>query len=159
PEDLLLRDRVLFLHVRKDGRLYEVALVERAAGDPAAAAFGFAALLASDPDVAQHRLHLRLIDARADIDSRLHAIAHLQLPGALHHGGHEALVDGVLDDGAAGGGALLPGREEGCVDDVLHGGAEVRIGQHDGRILAAHFELNAQPPPGRFSVQPVADLA
>ena len=33
------------------------------------------------------------------------------------------------------------------------------VGQHDGRILAAHLELNAQAALGGFGVQPVADLA
>ena len=36
---------------------------------------------------------------------------------------------------------------------------EIGVGQHDGGILAAHFELDAQPALGSLAVQPVADLA
>ena len=74
----------------------------------------------------------------------LHAVADLQFPRALHHGRDEPIVDRVFHDGAAGGGALLAGGEEGGVDHVLDGRVEVGVGQHDGRVLAAHLELDAQ---------------
>lgn len=36
---------------------------------------------------------------------------------------------------------------------------EVGIGEHDRRILAAHFELDAQTTLAGFAVEPVADFA
>ena len=143
----------------EDRGLDEVALGERALGEPAAAARRLAAFLAADLDVAQHGLHLRLVDAGADLDAGLHAVADLELAGALHHGGDEPVVDGVFHDGAAGGGAFLAGGEERGVDHVLHGGVEIGVGQHDGGVLAAHFELDAQAALAGLGVQPVADLA
>ena len=107
----------------------------------------------------QHGLQLRPDRRRADIDARLHAVADLQLPGALHHGRDELVVDRVLHDGAAGGGAFLSGGEERGIHHVLDRGVEVGVGQHDGRVLAAHLELDAQPALRRLLVQPVADLA
>ena len=62
---------------------------------------------------------LALIDRRADVDARLHAVADFELLGALDQRVHELVVDAVFDNGAAGGGALLAGGEEGGVDDVL----------------------------------------
>ena len=120
---------------------------------------GSPAFLAPDFDIAQHGLHLRLVDARPDVDARLHAVADLQLSRALHHGGDEPVVDRVFHNRAAGRGALLPRREERRVDHVLHRGVEIGIGQHDRRILAAHFQLNAQAALAGLAVQPVADLA
>jgi hypothetical protein len=89
----------------------------------------------------------------------LHAVADLEFARALHDGIQEAVVNGIFHDDAAGGGAFLAGGEERGVHGVLDGGVEVGIGQHDGGILAAHFQLNAQAAFGGFGMQPVADLA
>ena len=101
----------------------------------------------------------RLVDRGADVNALLHAIADLELPGTLHQRGHETIVDGLLDDHAAGGGALLPGGEEGGVDTLLDGGVEVGVGENDGGVLPAHLQLNAQAALAGFGVEPVADLA
>src|ERR1019366_8083809 len=119
----------------------EVAVGQRAFGEAAASAGGFSAFLAGHLDVAENGLPVRPIDAGADVDTRLHAVADLEFAGALHHGGDKLIVDGVFHNGAAGGGALLAGGEEGAVDHVFHRGVEIGVSQHDGRILAAHFEL------------------
>jgi hypothetical protein len=65
----------------------------------------------------------------------------------------------ILHDGPAGGGAFLAGGEERGVNGVFDSGVEIGIGQHDGGILASHFQLNAQTAFGGFGMQPVADLA
>ena len=134
--------------------LDKVPVGQRAFGKPAPAAQRLARFLARDFDVAEHGIHLRLVYAGADVDAGLHAVADLQFARALHHRGHETIVDGVFHDGAAGRGAFLPGGEERRVDHVFHGGVEIRVGQYDGRVLAAHFELDAQPPFGCLRVQP-----
>jgi hypothetical protein len=72
--------------------------------------------------------------------------------------GDEPVVDGIFNYRAAGGGAFLTGGKEGRVHHVLDGGREVGVGEHNGRILAAHFELDTQAPFGSLAVQPVADL-
>ena len=53
----------------------------------------------------------------------------------------EAPVDRLLDDQARRGRAALAGREIGAVDRAFDRGLEVGVGEHDERILAAHFEL------------------
>src|ERR1035438_7291999 len=98
-----------FFDAGEDRGLDEVAVRERAFGETPAAAQWLAALLAADLDVAQVGFHLPLVDARADVDAGLDSVTHLELSGALYDSGYEAIVDGVLDDGAAGGGAFLAG--------------------------------------------------
>src|ERR1035441_9260211 len=148
-----------FFDAGEDRGLDEVAVRERAFGETPAAAQWLAALLAADLDVAQVGFHLPLVDARADVDAGLHAVANFELLRALDHGGDEAIVDGVLDNGAAGGGAFLAGGKERGVDHVFHGGSEVRVGQDDGGILAAHFELDAEMARGSLLVKPLSDFA
>src|SRR5450759_1933596 len=158
-EDLLARDGVRLGDAGEDGGLDEVAVGQRAFGEAPASAGGLSAFLAADLDVAQDGLHLGLIDAGTDVDTRLHAVADLELAGALHHGGDELIVDGVFHDGAAGGGAFLAGGEEGGVDYVLDGGVKIGVGQDDSGVLAAHFKLYAEVPPAGMGVQPGADFA
>src|ERR1039458_5729057 len=88
-----------FFDAGEDRGLDEVAVRERAFGETPAAAQWLAALLAADLDVAQVGFHLPLVDARADVDAGLHSVTHLELSGALYHGGDEAIVDGSFDDG------------------------------------------------------------
>ena len=139
-EHLFLGQGVAFLDVGEDGRFDEVTFVVSAAGEAVAAAEGFAVFFA------------------ADVEARLHAVAYLELFGALDEGGDEFIVDGGFDDGAAGGRALLAGGEEGRVDDVFDGGVEVAVGEDDGGILAAHFKLEAEVALRAFRVDPVADF-
>src|ERR1035438_1104869 len=95
-EDLLARDGVGLINVGEDGGLDEVAVGQAAFGKPAASAGRLTAFLAADLDIAQHSLHLGLIDAGADVDAGLHAVADLELAGALHYGGDELIVNGVF---------------------------------------------------------------
>ena len=55
--------------------------------------------------------------------------------------------------------ALLSGGEEGAVDQDVRSEIQVGVFQHDGRILASHFELNAHFTPCHFIVERVADFA
>ena len=57
------------------------------------------------------------------------------------HRVREAAVDRLLDDEARGGGAALAGREKGAVDRAFDRVLKIGVGEHDERILAAHFEL------------------
>jgi hypothetical protein len=139
-EDFFRGQGVAFLQVGEDGRFDEVALVVSPAGEAVAAAEGFAVFFA------------------ADVEARLHAVAYLELFGALDEGGDEFIVDGGFDDGAAGGRALLAGGEEGRVDDVFDGGVEVAVGEDDGGILAAHFKLEAEVALRTFGMDPIADF-
>src|ERR1035437_540162 len=85
-EDLLARDGVRFRDAGEDGGFDEVAVGQRAFSEAAASAGGLSALLAANLDVAENGLQLRLIDAGADVDTRLHAVADLEFARAVHHG-------------------------------------------------------------------------
>jgi hypothetical protein len=64
---------------------------------------------------------------------------------ALHERRGEPLDNRLLDDDTGGGRAALTGREEGGVDHDVHGVGNLRVGEHDRRVLAAHLELHARP--------------
>src|SRR5450759_4794 len=72
-EDLFARDGLRLGDAGENGGRDEVAVGQRAFGEAAASAGGLSAFLAADLDVAQDTLHLRLIDAGADLDAGLHA--------------------------------------------------------------------------------------
>ena len=56
------------------------------------------------------------------------------------HFGHQWIVEFLIDDQAARGGAALPGAGEGGLHDNDRGGGQIgRIPHHD-RVVAAHFE-------------------
>src|SRR5262249_21175434 len=117
------------------------------------------ALLLADLDVLQIGFELRLIDSRTDIDARLAAVADFEFRGALDQRLHEAVVDRILDDGAARGRALLAGREERAVHRLSDRRFEIGVGEDDGWVLAAHLELNPQTAPRCSFVQPLTDAA
>src|SRR5262249_1529311 len=73
--------------------------------------------------------------------------------------GDKAVVNRVFDNGAARSRTLLTSGEESGVDDILHRGGEVGVGEHDGGVLTAHFELDPQATLGGTLVEPRADLA
>ena len=110
----------------------------------------------------QRRLHkpaVLILSAREPLAACQRFSALLELGGTLGERGHEAVVDRRFDNRAGRCRALLAGGEEGRVGDVLDRAGEVGVSQHDGRVLAAHLELNAQPPRRRFGVQLLTDAA
>jgi len=60
----------------------------------------------------EHRIHLPLVDARADLDAGLHAVADFQTARPLGQRGDETIVNRLLDNRPRSGRALLARREE-----------------------------------------------
>ncbi len=71
-------------------------------------------------------------------------IADRQRFGPRHQPLEERVDDRPFDDRAARGGAALAGREERGVEHAIDRDVEVGVGEHDGRVLAAHLELHAR---------------
>ena len=63
--------------------------------------------------------------------------------GVLHHGCHDVVVDRVLDQHTGDGGAVLAGVEEGELGDGRGALLDVGVREHDGRGLAAEFQVGA----------------
>ena len=86
-------------------------------------------------------------------------VADLQRFYRVDERGDELVVDAVFDNDAARGGAFLSRREHRRVDGAADGLLEIGVGENDGGVLAAHFELNAQSPRRRLRMQRPADRA
>ncbi|MNE17071.1 hypothetical protein D3C80_1100400 [compost metagenome] len=140
PEDLLGVDAHGRVGVDDQGRLDipagGLAIQTPAAGDHAPA-FG-----RGDVDVAIGGLALIFADRRTDLGVGIQGVADAQGLHLLGQGRHEAVVDAVLNDQAAGGRAALAGGEEAAVQGDGHGPLQVRVVQHDQRVLAAHLQLH-----------------
>ena len=87
-----------------------------------------------------HDLDLRLRGHRADVHVVLVRIALAELPGQRDHllgegPGHALVNVHALDRGAG-----LPRVRERAPGDLLRGGVQVRVGEHDGRILSPELQ-------------------
>ena len=71
----------------------------------------------------------------------------------------ELVVDGLVDDHAARGGAALAGRAERRPDDALDGEVEVGVVHHDDPVLAAELEVDVLELVGRVLRHQHAGLA
>jgi hypothetical protein len=63
--------------------------------------------------------------------------------GLLGQRRHEVAGDGLVDEHAGGGRAVLPGVEVAGDGDALGRGGEVGVGEHDARRLAAQLQVGA----------------
>ncbi len=99
-----------------------------------------AALAAADLDVALDLGSRRLVDERPDVRARLEAGAETKGLRPLFEPVDERPGDGLLDDDPAAGRAALARRAERRPEDPVGGEVEVRVGQHDDRVLATELE-------------------
>ena len=96
-------------------------------------------------DVAEHGLELCFIGAGGPCeDAGFHTIAHFEGFSFCHEFRYEFIVDRRLDDGSAGGGALLAGGSEGRVHDGVDCVIEIGVFENDGGVLAPHFQLRRE---------------
>src|SRR5213079_1180464 len=102
---------------------------------------------------------LRCIDGWPDLYTGVETVADLQGPRFGDELVYERLIDRSFDDRAAARCALLAGREERGVDQRRRRNIQIGIREHDRGVLAAHFELDAQPAARGLVVQAVTDVA
>ena len=106
------------------------------------------ALVLADRDIGEILVELVLIDDRADMHARLHRVVDDEAAHALGERVGETRVDAFGDDQPRGGRAALAGGEIGAVDRAFDRRLQVRVVEHDERVLAAHFELELAHPRG-----------
>ena len=143
PEDLLLGDPHLVVHVGEHRRLHVPALGEVGARRAAAPERDRRALLAPAVEIPLDPAPLPLGHHRADVGRRVHGVAHL-------HGGH-ARDDGVDDLGVARAGrqdaglrdAGLPVVHDGVGQQRGDGRRQVGVVEDDGGRLATQLERAA----------------
>ncbi len=141
-EDLLLGDPHLGIDVAEDRRPVVEALVEPVAGGDLAAGEERRALVLADRRVRVDLLERGLVDDRADVRVLLPADSEPELLGRAHEPRGELVVDALLRDHAARGGAALAGSAERRPEDALDGEVEVGVVEHDDRVLAAELEVD-----------------
>src|SRR5215813_11378703 len=106
-EDLLLGDPHLRVDVAEQGRPVVEAVLEAVAGSDLAAGEQRRAFLLADLRVRVDLVERGLVDDRADVGRVLPAVAELEALGGLDEVGDELVVDGLVRDHAARGGAAL----------------------------------------------------
>src|SRR3954447_11274561 len=141
-EDLLLADAIHRLDVAEDGRLEEMAVSERAIGDPVTADDELA-LGPADLDVALDLLHRGAAHQRTDVGRRLEPVAEPQALRARRDPVDELVHDRPFRDDTRARRASLAGRAERRPHDAVDGEVEIGIAEDDDRVLAA--ELEAHP--------------
>ena len=99
------------------------------------------AFLLADLDIVEVLLELAGIDHRPDLGVLGNRVADLEVADPLGQRRDELVVDALGDDQARGRRAALAGRIEGALRRGLDRHLEVGVIEHDGRVLAAHFEL------------------
>ena len=106
-------------------------------------------------DLPRHPVHRGRVDQRPDDGVRVAGVADGQRGGPGHQPGHELVVDGTFYDHLARVHADLALVEESGERRGLHRVVQVRVGQHDKRVVAAQLEHAAlQVPPGPFGEHP-----
>ena len=102
------------------------------------------AFLHADVDVAEHPLHVALLDERAELRGGVEGMAERDLR-ALHFGdqGDQFGADRVVREHARAGMAGFALIVVDAPGDAFGGGAQIGVGHHDMRALAAAFERDA----------------
>ena len=132
--------RILRIDVGEYGRLHEEAVLVFAFVEAIAAARQFRAFVFANVDVAQISLQLLFVHGRAHVDGLIQTIADLQSLGAVDIAIDEFAVHALLHDDATGGRAALAGRTKCAPESAFDGEIEIRVVEHDHRILAAEFQ-------------------
>src|SRR5215218_2943823 len=144
-EDLLLGDRRHRLHAVEDRRGEEVAVIELAAGRPAAARHELA-LGPADPRIPLDLVGRGRVDERTDVHGLVEPGAEAEAGGAGLEATDELVRDGAIDDHAAARGAALPAGPERGPQDSLRREVEVGVAEHDDGVLAAELQAQALQP-------------
>src|ERR1019366_6131574 len=158
PEDFFLRNAHLGIDLGKYGRFDKPAMLVFALVKPMAAADEFSAFGFSDLDVFQVGLELILVHRRTHLDGLVETVADFDVLRTRHEVIDKLGVNAFLHDDAAGGGAALSGGAESAPESAFDGKVEVRIVEHDHRILAAEFERTVLEALGRRGPHDSADL-
>src|SRR5205085_8603714 len=100
------------------------------------------ALVLADLGVRVDLLERAAVDHRADVGVVLPARAQAHRLRSRDELRGERVVDALLDDDAARGGAALAGGAEGRPEDAVDGQVEVGVVEDDDRVLAAELEMD-----------------
>ena len=84
-------------------------------------------------------------------------VANLNGFGPLDELLSKRIGDTLFNDDPAGGRASLAGQPEAGDGDQFRGQIQIRISQHNGRVLAAHFHLRPRHPRRQLLINLVAD--
>ena len=158
PENFLAGNSHFRGDIGKDGGFNVPAFVVDAAGQGAAAVGQGGAFVPAGGDVFGHRPLLGGAGQGADINGFVHAVADGQAGSAVNEVFHKLVIDAVLNDDPAGGGAALAGGAEGALHDAAQGLVQVGVGQQDDGVFAAHFGLHLFEQRGAAGVKFGANL-
>jgi hypothetical protein len=157
-ENLLPGDGHVRRDVFKDSRLHVKSVFQAGRGHAFSAAQQYGSFFESFLDVAEHGLHLPFAGARSHPGVGGEAVAHFQSGHPFQQLLLERVVNGALDDDAAGGRALLAGGAKTAAHGRLHGQIEVGVGRDDDRVFAAHLQLVLGSPGERSQAHLLAHL-
>ena len=96
-------------------------------------------------------------DERTDLGSRVGGVAHRRPLDPFQQPSPELLIDRLLDEDPACGGALLARGQEGAPVRGLDRALEVGIAHHNERVVATQLELDALAPSRRLPAHTVAN--
>ena len=139
-KDLFLGDAHLRINVGEHGWLHKVAVLIVALVEAVAAADHLRAFLFADLDIAEIGGELAFVDRGPHLDRWIESVADLQFLRLRHIAVNKFLINTLLHDDAAGRGAALPRGAERAPEPAFNGEIEIRIVEHDHRVLAAEFQ-------------------
>ncbi len=139
-EQLFGKQRMARRKTVDDGRLHEVAAIERRLGYPSSAYKNLSAILLRALDRGEIGPDRGFVDDRSHPHVALERIADLDALGFLDQQLHELIAHILLDVHARAGGAFLSLRAERRAHDAVGRLVEVGAARDDGGILSAHFD-------------------
>src|SRR5208282_3983516 len=139
-KNLFLRDSHLRIDVGKYGWLHEPAILILALVEPIATAHQLRAFVLANFHITKVGLQLLFIYGWSHLDRFIESIANFQFLGARHVALHELAIHALLDDDAAGRRAALASSAEASPKPALDGEFEIRVIQHNHRILPAELQ-------------------
>ena len=100
----------------------------------------FGAFLLSDADVLLHLLSGRLVNEWTHVRVLSGAVTQTQPVGRIRQAAQKSVVNLLVQDQAAGGGATLARRAEGTPEHPFERQVEIRIVHDDHGVLSAHLQ-------------------
>ena len=107
---------------------------------PVASAQQLGAFILADLHVFLRRLYLRLVDLRPHIGAFVQAVSHFQNADSVRQLVGELVINILLHDHPAGGGAALAGSAKAAPHCAIHRQVNIGVVQHDDGILPAHLQ-------------------
>ncbi|KAI3478473.1 hypothetical protein L1887_59527 [Cichorium endivia] len=141
-ERLLLHDAHAAMAVVQHGRTKEEALGElrmRFRVGPRSTAHELGPLLDAQLHVRLHLGQMRRRHQRSRLARRVHAVAHLDALGPLHHARHQSVGDRLFDDQARARRAHLARVQKHRGDHRVDGPVQIAVAKHHVRVLAAQL--------------------